>query len=63
MKPGARNPKAAASPQGKDAKLRKKGAKSEDLDAEKTPEPRRRPHPKIIEVRTYKSKAKVVAAE
>jgi soluble lytic murein transglycosylase-like protein len=64
MKPGAPGtPKPAVSPQGKGAKLRKKDAKSEDLDAEKAPEPRRRPHPKIIEVRTYKSKAKVVAAE
>ena len=64
MKPGAPgNPKAPASPPEKGAKLRKKDAKPEDLDAEKAPEPRRRPHPKIIEVRSYKAKAKVVAAE
>jgi hypothetical protein len=61
MKPGA--PGAAKAPPGKGDTLHKKGAKPGDLEAEKAPEPRRRPHPKIIEVRTYKSKAKVVAAE
>jgi hypothetical protein len=60
MKPGA---KATAPPPGKAAKSRQKDSKPEDLDAEKSPEPRRRPHPKIIEVRSYKTKAKVVAAE
>lgn len=63
MKPGApADPKSAASPPGKAAKSRKKDPKPEDLDAEKSPEPRR-PHPKIIEVRSYKSKTKQVAAE
>ncbi len=64
MKPGAPgDPKAAASPPGKGAKARKKDPKSEDPEAEKSPEPRRRPHPKIIEVRSYKAKAKNLAAE
>jgi hypothetical protein len=64
MKPGAPvAPKAAASPQGKAAKSRKKNPKPEDLEAKKSPEPRRRPHPKIIEVRSYKAKSKDVAAK
>jgi hypothetical protein len=62
MKPGAPGDlKAAASPPGKAAKSRKKDSKPEDLEAEKSPEPRHRPHPKIIEVRSFKSKSKDVA--
>jgi len=64
MKPGAPgDPKAAASPPGKAAKSRQKDAKPEALEAEKSPDPPRRPRPKIIEVRSYKNKSKVVAAE
>ena len=65
MKAGAPgDPKAASPPPGKGAKSRKKGSKPEDLEAEKTPDPpRRRPRPKIIEVRSFKTKAKDVAAQ
>jgi soluble lytic murein transglycosylase-like protein len=52
-----------AAPPGKAAKARKKDAKPEDLQGEKSPDPPRRPRPKIIEVRSYKAKAKDVAAE
>jgi hypothetical protein len=55
--------KAAASPPGKGAKSRPKDGKPEDLQAEKAPDPPRRPRAKIIEVRSYKAKSKVVAAE
>jgi len=55
--------KAAASPPGKGAKSRLKDGKPEDLQAEKAPDPPRRPRAKIIEVRSYKAKSKVVAAE
>ena len=56
--------KAAAPPPGKAAKSRHKGSKSEDLQAEKSPDPpRRRPHAKIIEVRSSKAKSKDIAAE
>ena len=57
------NGKAAVPPSGKGAKSRQKNSKPEDLEAQKTPEPRRRPHPKIIEVRSFKAKSKDVAAE
>ena len=64
MKPGAPgDAKATAPPPGKAAKLRPKDAKPEDPDAETSPEPRRRPHPKIIEVRSSKAKSKEVAAQ
>ena len=64
MKPGAPvDAKSTAPPPGKVAKLRKKDSKPEDLEAEKSPEPRRRPRPKIIEVRPYKAKFKDVAAQ
>ena len=64
MKPGAPgDAKAAAATSGKDAKKGKKVAKEEDLQAEKTPDPPRRPRAKIIEVRSYKTNAKEVAAE
>jgi hypothetical protein len=64
MKPGARgDAKAAASPPGKGAKSRQKDSKPEDLEAEKSPDPPRRPRPKIIEVRSYKTNSKNVAAE
>jgi soluble lytic murein transglycosylase-like protein len=57
------DPKAASPPPGKSAKSRKKDSKPEDLQAEKSPDPPRRPRPKIIEVRSFKSKSKDVAAE
>ena len=64
MKPGAPgDAKAAAPPPGKGAKSRQKDAKPEDLQAEKSPDPPRRPHAKIIEVRSFKAKSKDVAAE
>jgi hypothetical protein len=64
MKPGTKGDvKAAAPPPGKAAKSRQKDSKPGDLEAEKSPEPRRRPHPKIIEVRSYKAKSKDVAAQ
>ena len=64
MKAGAPgDPKAAAPPPAKAAKARKKDPKPEDLEAEKPPEPRRRPRPKIIEVRSFKTKSKEVVAE
>jgi hypothetical protein len=64
MKPGAPgDAKASAPPPGKGAKSRHKDSKSEDLQAEKTPDPPRRPRAKIIEVRSYKTKTKEVATE
>jgi hypothetical protein len=65
MKAGAQSdPKAASPPPGKSVKSRKKGSKPEDLDAEKTPDPpRHRPRPKIIEVRSFKTKSNDVAAQ
>jgi hypothetical protein len=57
------DPKATAPAPGKTAKSRKKNGKEEDLQAEKSPEPPRRPRPKIIEVRSYKPKSKDVAAD
>ncbi len=59
--PGAA--KAADPPPGQGAKARKKTSKPEDLEAEKSPDPPRRPHAKIIEVRSSKAKSKDVAAE
>jgi hypothetical protein len=55
--------KAAVPPPGQGAKAHKKTSKSEDLQAEKSPDPPRRPHAKIIEVRSFKAKSKDVAAE
>ncbi len=65
MKPGAKSdPKAATPPPGRGAKSRKKDSQPEDLQGETTPDPpRRRPHAKIIEVRSFKSKSKEVAAQ
>jgi hypothetical protein len=60
MKPGAPGDAKSAPPPGKAAKSRKKHAKPEDLEAEKSPEPRRRPHPKIIEVKSTKVKTKAI---
>ena len=57
------NGKAAVPTPGKVAKSRQKDAKPEDLQAEKSPAPPRRPRPKIIEVRSSKSNSKDVAAE
>ena len=53
----------AKAPPGKAAKSRPKNSKSEDLQAEKSPDPPRRPRAKIIEVRSLKFKSKDVAAE
>jgi hypothetical protein len=55
--------KAAAPLPGKGAKARPKDGKPEDLQAEKSPDPPRRPRAKIIEVRSFKSKSKYIAAE
>jgi hypothetical protein len=56
--------KAAVPPPGKGVKSRRKNSKSENLQAEESPDPpRRRPHPKIIEVRSFKAKSKNAAAE
>jgi len=55
--------KAAVPPPGKSAKSRHKVSQPEDLQAEKAPDPPRRPRAKIIEVRSYKAKSKDVAAE
>jgi hypothetical protein len=61
---GPGNGKATVPPPGQGAKSRHKNSKSEDLQAEESPEPPRRRHrPKIIEVRSLKAKAKDVAAE
>jgi hypothetical protein len=59
--PGAAS--AAVPPPGKGAKARPKDGKTEDLQAEKAPDPPRRPRAKIIEVRSSKSKSKDTAAE
>ena len=55
--------KAAAPPPGKGAKARPKDGKPEDLQAEKSPDPPRRPRAKIIEVRSFKAKSKDAVAE
>jgi hypothetical protein len=56
MKPGAPGGAMTAPPPSQAAKSRKKNAKPEDLEAEPAPEPRHRPRPKIIEVRSHKAK-------
>ena len=56
MKPGAPGDAKTAPPSGKAAKSRQKNATPEDLEAEPSPEPRHRPRPKIIEVRSHKAK-------
>ncbi len=61
--PAPGDAKAASPTPGKAAKSRKKDSKPEDLQAEKSPDPPRRPRPKIIEVRSYKIKSKNIAAE
>jgi len=64
MKNGAPGDAKTASPTpGKVAKSRPKDGKPEDLQAEKSPAPPRRPRPKIIEVRSYKTNSKDVAAD
>jgi soluble lytic murein transglycosylase-like protein len=64
MKTGAPvDAKAVAATPGKDAKKGKKVAKKEDLQSEKAADVPRRPRPKIIEVRSYKTKSKDVATE
>jgi hypothetical protein len=58
------NGTAAAPPPEKAAKSRHKASKSEDLQAEKSPDPpRRRPRPKIIEVRSSKAEFQGAAVE
>ena len=58
------NGKAAAATRGKMPNRGKEVAKAEDLQADKSPDPpRRRPRPKIIEVRSFKAKSKDIAAE
>ena len=61
--PAPGNGQAPVPPPGKAAKSRPKNSKSEDLQAEKSPDPPRRPRAKIIEVRSFKAKSKDVAAE
>ena len=57
MKPGAPGAaKGTIPPPGKAAKSRKKNAQAKDLEAEISPEPRHRPRPKIIEVRSHKAR-------
>jgi len=56
MKSGAPGAAMTAPPSSKAAKSRQKNAKPEDLEAEAAPEPRHRPRPKIIEVRSHKAK-------
>jgi len=64
MKNAPGNGKAAVPPPGQGVKSRHKKSNSADLEAEKSPDPpRRRPHPKIIEVRSFKGKSKDAAAE
>ena len=54
---------AAVPPPGKVAKSHPKDGKPEDLQTEKSPDPPRRPHAKIIEVRSSQAKSKDIAAE
>jgi len=61
--PAPGNGKAAVPPPGKAAKSRPKNSTSEDLQAEKSPDPPRRPRAKIIEVRSSQAKFKDVPAE
>ena len=64
MKAGAPgDPKAPSPAPVKVAKSRQKDSKPEALEAEKTPDPPRRPRAKIIEVRSVKTKSKDIAAE
>ncbi len=64
MKPGPRAmPRRPSLPQGKAPNRAKKDSKPEDLQAEKSPDPPAAPRPKIIEVRSSKTKSKDVAAE
>ena len=56
-------PRRPSHPRGKAPNRAPKTAKPEDLQAEKSPDPPRRPHAKIIEVRSSKAKSKDVAAE
>jgi len=55
--------KAASPTPGKAAKSRPNDGKPEDLQAEKSPAPPRRPRAKIIEVRSYKTKSKDAATD
>jgi hypothetical protein len=57
------NAKAAPATPGKSVKARQKGAKSEDLQGEKPEDTPRRPRPKIIEVRHYKTKSQNLGIE
>jgi hypothetical protein len=61
--PAPANNQAAAPPPAPAAKSRRKASKSDDLQAEKAPDPPRRPRAKIIEVRSFKAKSKDIAAE
>jgi len=61
--PAPGDAKAASPTPGKAAKSRQKDAKPEDLQAEKSPAPPRRPRAKIIEVRSYKTKSTDVATD
>ena len=61
--PAPGDAKAASPTPGKAAKLSPKDAKPEDLQAEKTPAPPRRPRAKIIEVRSYKTKSTDIATD
>jgi len=64
MKTGPQGDAQTAPPNPKKvAKSSKKDPKPEDLQAEKSPDPPRRPRPKIIEVRPDRTKSKEVAAE
>jgi phage shock protein PspC (stress-responsive transcriptional regulator) len=64
MKTGAQGDAKTVSPTPKKgAKSRPKDPKPEDLQAEKSSDPPRRPPPKIIEVRSYKTKSKDGAAD
>jgi hypothetical protein len=58
--PGPGAASAAAPGPGKAAKSSKKGSKPEDLQAEQSPAPARRPHPKIIEVKSTKVKTEAI---
>ena len=48
---------------GESRQIAPKDSKPEDLQAEKSPDPPRRPRAKIIEVRSFKAKSKDIAAE
>jgi hypothetical protein len=55
--------KAAAPASGPGAKTSPKGAEPENPDAAEASDPPRRPRPKIIEVKSYKTKSKAVTVE